>query len=190
MKFCIVSDVHGNIKALEHLIEYIEKENINIILNLGDILGGEYPEEVFFRIINDKRFINVKGNHEEIKWDYYNKKFQQEINKECKEIPLKRVVTIMNKRFLMVHSREVSNKDIPLIYNGSTIEEFLDDYQEDVDYVLVGHTHLPLMINYYGNKTIINPGSLGLSYDNNASFCVCDINESEIDFTFKKIKIE
>ena len=189
MKFCIVSDIHGNLRALEYIINYADKENIKTILNLGDIFGGENDKEVFLKIINDKRFISVRGNHDDNISGYITDNSLKECILRYKNIPLKRVVTLGDRKFLMVHSRETSNRDIPIIYNGGSIEEFIDDYSEEVDYVLMGQTHLQMLLTYYGKKTIINPGSLGLSYDNSISFCVGYVTDDEVNFDFKKINL-
>lgn len=47
-------------------INYINKEYIELVLNLGDFISnGPNPCEVFDTIIADKRFINIKGYDEE-----------------------------------------------------------------------------------------------------------------------------
>ena len=64
MKVAVISDVHGNVEALKYFINYIDENNIEVVLNLGDIMGGINPRETLKIIMNDKRFINVCGNHE------------------------------------------------------------------------------------------------------------------------------
>jgi phosphoesterase, MJ0936 family len=189
MKFAIVSDIHGNLKALEAFIKYINNEDIEKILNLGDILAGEFPKEVFDKVFSDKRFINIRGNHENKFSAYLYEQYGGEIIKELNKLESKKVIHIDGVSFLMVHSRESSNVDIPLLYNGETLDKFLKDYDDSIDYVLIGHTHLPLMVTNYGEKTIINPGSLGLSYDGYACFCIGEITNEEVSFSFKKIKV-
>ncbi|MEI3401861.1 MAG: metallophosphoesterase family protein [Clostridia bacterium] len=40
MKIGLISDIHGNIKALDAVLEQLEKENIDKIICLGDFVGG------------------------------------------------------------------------------------------------------------------------------------------------------
>ena len=39
MKIGIISDVHGNINALDAVLKDLDKENINKIICLGDFIG-------------------------------------------------------------------------------------------------------------------------------------------------------
>ena len=186
MKVAIISDVHGNVKALDYFIKYIDKNNIDLVLNLGDIMGGINPRGALKIIMNDKRFINVCGNHDSNLY-FIDEELSQDELKWLRTIPLKRVEEICGKKFLMLHSRIKSNTDIPLLFNNKPLEEFLRDYDGDWDYVLFGHTHYQCYLSFYEGKIMINPGSLGLSYDEKISFAVMDIDEGKFNIEFKKI---
>jgi predicted phosphodiesterase len=60
-RIALVSDIHGNIHALEVFMNYINTEcKVSRILNMGDFLQiGPNPVEVFDIIMNDKRFIRA-----------------------------------------------------------------------------------------------------------------------------------
>ncbi|MCR4944331.1 MAG: metallophosphatase family protein [Clostridium sp.] len=187
MKIAVISDVHGNTENLNVFMNYINKEGIKTVLNLGDIIGGDNPVEALRIIMNDKRFISVRGNHdsslfledelldEEILW--------------LDSLPLIKTVEFCNKKFLMVHSRIDNNTDMPLLYEGKSLLEFLKDYEGDYDYVLFGHTHYQGLLSYYKGSTMINPGSLGLSYDEKISFCIIDLSYDSISIDMKKYNL-
>lgn len=40
MRFAAVADIHGNALALEAVIEDLQREGIDQIVNLGDVLSG------------------------------------------------------------------------------------------------------------------------------------------------------
>ena len=65
MRFAIVSDIHGNLPALNAVSEDAEKNNINCYIFVGDYcLSNPYPDEVISRIRNlDKKYI-IRGNEE------------------------------------------------------------------------------------------------------------------------------
>ena len=67
-------------------------------------MGGINPRETLKIIMNDKRFINVCGNHESNLY-YIDEELSKEELSWIKNIPLKRVEEVAGKRFLMVHSR-------------------------------------------------------------------------------------
>lgn len=185
MKSAVISDVHGNVELLKRFIDYVDKEGIKTILNLGDMIGGDSSLEALRIIMNDDRFISVRGNHDSSLF------FEDEMTTEEKlwieTLPLNKIVEIDKIKFLMVHSRINSNTDIPLLFNNKSLSEFLKDYDGDYDYVLFGHTHYQCLLNFYEGKIMINPGSLGLSYDEKISFCIIDIDNGEISTKFIKI---
>lgn len=186
MKVALVSDIHGNVKNLRRFLHYVNKERINIILNAGDILGGDNPVEALRIIMKDKRFINVCGNHDEDIEFIKDELTEKEIN-WLKALPNNRVVNIENKKILLLHSRIDDNKDIPLVFNGKTLEEFLEDYSGDWEYVVFGHTHYQCLLSFYTGKTMINPGSLGLSYDEKASFAIIQVIKGRFDINYIKL---
>lgn len=204
-RIAIVSDIHSNINALEVFMKYTNNEcNVSQILNLGDFIQiGPNPLEVYDIIMNDSRFINVLGNSE---YMFFDKEIMKRYGKESehrdwvisklgngrlerlKQVPLQRMIEISGKRFLMVHSRVTSVVDFPLLYEKKSLEEFIADYDIDVDYVLIGHTHFPLHAVHWNWKPILNPGSLGCGKDGIARFIIIEIEDEIVNITYKQLK--
>ena len=67
MKIGIISDAHGNINALNAVLEEFDKIQVDKIICCGDIIGiGANPEETVQALIQRKNIlIAVKGNHEQ-----------------------------------------------------------------------------------------------------------------------------
>jgi hypothetical protein len=64
MRFATVADIHGNALALEAVIEDLQREKINQVVNLGDVLSGPMdPAGVAERII-PLNWQTVRGNHD------------------------------------------------------------------------------------------------------------------------------
>lgn len=190
MKVAICSDIHGNIEVFNRFLEIIDAEGINKVLNLGDFVRGKDPDKIMDHIMNDSRFESIIGNHDEA-YCLEIGDFATEIDKKyvewIKTQPKERVVEVEGKKILMVHSRPSSNKCAPLIYNGGTFNEFMDDYPDGMDIICFGHTHIQLFIeNFYGKK-ILNPGSLGLAIGGKVNFAIIEIEDDE--FTCKLYKI-
>lgn len=65
MKFAIFSDIHGNLPALNAVIEDAEKQNVDSFLFLGDYcISNPYPDECIARIRSLDRKYAVQGNEE------------------------------------------------------------------------------------------------------------------------------
>lgn len=203
-KIAVVADIHANRYALEEFMKYINKENIEIILNMGDFVQiGPNPFEVSEIILKDKRFINILGNNEISLFNIDNKEKKEEINhrkwtkqqlhknfETIKSIPQKRIINIDGKNILMIHSRKNNITDMPLIYTEN-IDKFTNDYNEfESDIVLFGHTHEKLYIEH-NNKLFINPGSLGCSKVGTVDFAILEMNNRQIsNCIFKSLEYD
>ena len=65
MRFAIVSDIHGNLPALNAVIEDARENNINTFIFVGDYcISNPYPDECISRIRSlDNKYI-IRGNEE------------------------------------------------------------------------------------------------------------------------------
>ena len=207
-KIAIVSDIHANIYALNIFLKYLKNNfQVSDILNLGDFLQlGPHPKEVTEIILKDKRFINILGNNEisllkrnpsafpEDEYAHQDWTIEQlgpEIVSKLGQLSKSNILTINKKKIYMIHSRPYSTTAMPLLYGGKSLNDFIKDYDGiAVDYILFGHTHVQALIRYRGNKTFINPGSLGCSKESTVSFCLAEIDSETINFTFKKIRYD
>lgn len=206
-RIAVVADIHANIHALQVFMDHISKEcEVSKILNVGDFLQiGPNPVEVFDIVMNDKRFINIMGNNEHVLFNRELMKFPKEevehqdwvIHKlgeermdKLEKLPFKRIINIKNKKILMLHSRINSIIEFPLLYRKKSLEEFIDDYDEDVDYVLIGHTHLPLYATNWSLKNILNPGAFGCGKDGIVKFIIMEIDNELVNITYKQLRYD
>lgn len=77
MRLAVISDVHGNLPALERAFDFIEKVNIDGIIWCGDyitdiLLSSEVLEFIKLKNKKYKHWI-IKGNREDYIIDYHNK---------------------------------------------------------------------------------------------------------------------
>lgn len=64
MRMAVISDIHGNLEALEQVLTDIEGSDIDRMVCLGDSIGyGPEPEQVV-SMIHDRHIPSVLGNHE------------------------------------------------------------------------------------------------------------------------------
>lgn len=66
MKLGVISDIHGNIAALDAVLAEFSRRGVDEILCLGDIIGiGPFPAETVRRVMGLKNLRGcVRGNHE------------------------------------------------------------------------------------------------------------------------------
>lgn len=187
MKIAIISDIHGNLEALKATLQDIKRRNVDKIICLGDIIAkGIHPKEcielikehceIVLRGNNDRYFSTEHKNIEQlseeeqkrIKWN------QSMIDKEDREyllnLPHSYEFYMSGSLVRLFHATpEVDDK---AIINLDNIETKLKMFypskntqtQEIADVVIYGHIHHSYMDKLY-NKTIINVGSVGNSYD-------------------------
>jgi len=76
MRFAILTDIHGNIHALEKALEIIDaRQDVDRIICLGDNFSlGSAPREVLDRLSSLKGAVFIRGNHDryltERIWEY------------------------------------------------------------------------------------------------------------------------
>ncbi|WP_186626567.1 metallophosphoesterase [Rhodococcus sp. BP22] len=64
MRIALISDVHGNIAALDAVLTHISRQHVDSIANLGDIVsGGLHPRRTADRLMN-AAIPTIAGNHE------------------------------------------------------------------------------------------------------------------------------
>lgn len=134
-------------------------------LDLGDNFCYNEPTKDFL-----SRWCSVRGNN-----DYYS-------------FPKSRNFTIFNKNIRMLHGENMF-----WVYN--TFDEIIDYMKmEDVDVLLMGHTHRRAYVEKE-NRIIINPGSIGRTREYDmyeqglGTYCVLTIYEDgKIEHEFKTIE--
>ena len=162
--YALIADVHANNYALTSFLDYLKNNDIEAekILNLGDAVHiGPHPREVVETILTDNRFVNILGNneillfgradfelHDELKehtrWTA--NQIGPELLNKLKSVPESISFESSNKNFLMLHSHfynipERSIQDNILLYQGKSLDEFINDYPKEADIILLGHTH-------------------------------------------------
>ncbi len=187
MKIAIISDIHGNLEALNATLKDIEKRNVDKIICLGDIIAkGVHPKECI-KLIKEKCEVILQGNCDE-HFSKNHKNIENMPEQEQKRIKWNQsLITIEDRKFLLnlpfCHEFNMSGSLVRLFHatprvNNKAILNFdsIDTKyqmflpsektvsQNIADVVIYGHIHHPYMDKIY-NKTLINIGSVGNSFD-------------------------
>lgn len=182
MRWGIFSDIHGNIRALREVLSAIEKENVDQIFCLGDLVGyGAHPNEVI-ELIKNRNIPTIMGNYDDgVAFDRSDCgcAYTSSVEKKLGEISLqwtKEKVQEDHREYLKTLKSSIRENLGPLevlLVHGSPrrINEYL--YAErpaerllpmlrnsGAQVVVCGHTHLPYHRTVNGYH-LINDGSVG-----------------------------
>ena len=172
MRLGIVSDVHGNIEALD--IAIARMGDVDELLCAGDACYQfRFSNEVAARL-REVGARYVLGNHEEILLSpagiraQQSSRVDQELLEWTRGQPSTISTQVGGKRLLMFHATPWQpNRDY--LYPSSP--ELRRLAAEEADYIIYGHTHYQ-MARRIGRALVINPGSTGDPRDPNNDFQV------------------
>ena len=187
MKIAIISDIHGNLEALKTTLKDIEKRKVDKIICLGDIIAkGVHPKECIELVRKNceivlqgncdehfsKEHKNIKELYEQeqkrIKWNQ--SLISKEDRKYLSNLPFCHEFYMSGSLIRLFHATPTVNNRA--IINVDSIETKYQMFlpspntvsQKVADVIIYGHIHHPYMDKIY-NKTIINVGSVGNSFD-------------------------
>ena len=67
MRFLILTDIHGNLEALDAVLDSAQPASFDRVLVLGDLVGyGANPNEVIDRIFDLNPAVMIRGNHDRV----------------------------------------------------------------------------------------------------------------------------
>lgn len=209
MKLAVISDIHSNIYALEKVWEDIRKKNIGIAVCLGDLVGYcVYPNEVI-NLIREKSILTIMGNYDEavgneemacgcnysnpkdlenaafsLNWTIDNT--SEENKKFLRELPKQMVLNICGRNITFVHGSPRKINEY-LKQDSKEADEVMKEFEGDI--LVCGHTHIPYS-KTYGNKLLVNSGSVGKSKTGNpkSNYVIMDINEDSV--IVEKVEVE
>ena len=211
MKIAIISDIHGNMEALESVLSDIKKENCQKIFCLGDIaMAGPEPSGTIHRIqelMSSKDFYIIQGNTDKMlsvfSFDiqksimnvnavmasaYYSD--SQILASEEKNflagLPEKMSLELFGIKILLVHGSPRKNDEN--IFPNLPIEQVEEMIKgEDADVIFCGHTHMPCGYQTNSEQTVVNAGSVGRPFSEEPLSCyaIMDINEENSTFEIK-----
>lgn len=187
MKLALISDIHGNLEALDAVLNEIKKRKIKKIYCLGDVVDYGGSSNQCIEIIRKNKILSVMGNHDLNTVTLEKYQWFNSTSKKALKITNK-LLTEKNKKFLLKLPKKLLIENMFLVHasprnnlyeyvypeaENSVFEEFFKIAKKQI--IAMGHTHFPF-IRKINDNLIINPGSVGQPRDNNckASFCVLD----------------
>ena len=181
MRFAALSDIHGNIDALEAVLAHARAQGINQFVNLGDICSGPlFPVETIERLMA-LDMPTIRGNHERQLLETSPERMGASDRYAADRLQMRHRHWLQSLRaqlspfrgVLMVHGTPASDLDYYLHtvtsdgLRPATPDEITRRTGTNIQpLILCGHTHIPAMHRREDGGLIVNPGSVGLpAYD-------------------------
>lgn len=206
MKIAIISDIHGNLEALEAL-----KEPYDELWVLGDLVNYGPDPGAVVDFVRANAAVVIRGNHDDAvgfnrdprcsvpyramakeTMDFTLSALSKDQRAYLASLPLVDTLAVDNTKFLLCHAApsDPLYKYIPA--NSPDWDREMES--RDADLLLVGHTHTPF-IQTVGASLVVNPGSIGQPKTGNPKACyaiwdggvVLREIDYEIDKTLRKI---
>ncbi len=209
MKLSLIADIHGNLPALEAVLQHARAQGAaHIILNLGDMTGyGPFPDEVV-RWSQSPKVTNIMGNYDQkvlskqhrknrwhsvktadkrrmFQWTY--RALSKKSRKFIKSLPEQRLLEFDRVQLLMTHGSPTSltehlRQDTPETH----LAELSTHTRANI--VLCGHSHQAFKRKVNG-VLFVNPGTVGRPDDGDprASYAILDISQGHVSVTHFRI---
>jgi len=193
MKLAILSDIHGNLLALQAVLADVALQDVDQILNLGDIASGPLQPAETLDLLMTHNFLTIAGNHERqlltlmaqanepsdptTSDGYAASQLNPAHTAWLQALPVS--LELMEGEVLLCHGTPDSDLQywLETVVRGYTagshsgvraamaqeVAQRLGSVNHSL--VLCGHTHVPRVVQS-GGSLIVNPGSVGLqAYD-------------------------
>jgi len=176
MALAVLSDIHGNIDALDAVLADVARRGITDVVNLGDSLSGPFDAAATADRLMALNLPTVRGNHDR---QLYDRPRDQMGNWELwvigdltaehlswiKELPM----TLTLGDIFLCHATPSSDEENWLDCRSDTLRLVARDLSEiearagddRFPLMLCGHTHQPRMVRLPDGTAILNPGSVG-----------------------------
>lgn len=202
MRIAFLSDIHGNIVALEAVLKDLAQQGqIDQIIVPGDLYAfGPAPNEVFTAIRQLPEILFLLGNTDRylLEGSYPStpggEGWQDKLLASFRwtaehlshaglqfleTLPPSQLIQHGNRKMLVVHGSPRSDEE------GLTPTTTPDELQAmsidpQVDYIICGHTHIP-MDRMVGSIRVVNVGSVGLPFDGDPRACYAIISNLAAD---------
>jgi predicted phosphodiesterase len=219
MRIAIISDIHGNLEALEAVFEDIQDQQIDQVVCLGDIVGyGANPNECL-ELVRERCSDILLGNHDaaavgllstkhfnihaKIAIEWTTNTLSKESHSYLQSLPLRKT----DGENTYVHATPYEPN---MWYYITSLEEAAFNFQFfETQFCFIGHTHIPIIIVLdrekelyvhqdgqidYGRleacRLLINVGSVGQPRDRNPNSCYGILDSEKGIFAHQRVSYD
>jgi predicted phosphodiesterase len=215
MRYLLISDIHGNLEALEAVLEFADRFQPYQLLCLGDVVGYGADPKACLDLMSEKANLVLAGNHDLvvsglISSDGFNPIAQQSLrwtseilSDEEKELLSSFPLQYIDGDYCFTHASPIEPMSFHYVRTLEDVEEVMSAIGQR--FCFIGHTHLPVIVQKNINKGkmeilretrihldddysyFINVGSIGQPRDSNPDSCVVMFDEDYETIEFIRI---
>jgi len=205
VRIAIISDIHSNVAALEAVLEEIDREGIETIYCLGDVVGYGADPKPCIDLVRERCQHVVLGNHDlavatgegleylppdgQIAADHNSDQIDDEQRKWLAELPY----VASEGNVTLVHASPGHPDKWLRVESFFLAQDQFNHFQTDVCFV--GHTHLPgvlcdqlgVLRVREGHRYMINVGSVGQPRDGDPRACMAFFDPEAFTYELKRV---
>lgn len=179
MRVAVLSDIHGNLPALEAVLEQVARETPDLVVVCGDVASGPLPVETLtvLMALPDARFLHGNADRSLVAGfdgsakprlagpaaDWCAAQLSKEHRDFLASFPAEVRLEIDGLgRVLFCHGSPRGDEEM---MTAATPEDRLREFTagSETDVIVCGHTHMQFDRTVDGVR-IVNPGSVGMPY--------------------------
>ncbi len=205
-RVAVLADIHGNIPALEAVLEDIRSQTVDEVLVGGDLVGRGPQGSAVIRRLRDLGWPSVRGNHEdylltfrrgEVPLDWLeadewsaSRWMAEELAAEdvpyMQSLPFSLTSREIPQLHLVHASPQANNDGIGPWTSPEQMHEHLDSIDESL--LVCAHTHRPLRQDF-PDGSVVNVGSVGLPFngDRRAQYAIFERSAGEIRIDLRQV---
>jgi predicted phosphodiesterase len=215
MRYLLISDIHGNLEALEAVLAFADKFQPYQLLCLGDIIGYGADPKACLDLMSEKANLILAGNHDLvvsglISANGFNPIAQQSLRwtsevlaDEDKELLSNFPLQYIDGDYCFTHASPIEPMSFHYVRTLEDVDEVLSSIGQR--FCFIGHTHLPVIVRKKSKngkleilremrihlddnfRYFINVGSIGQPRDSNPDSCVVMFDEDYETIEFIRI---
>ncbi len=178
-RYAVMSDIHGNVWALDAVLEDIGRRGIAHIINLGDAVYGPLEPQATVERLMDFSLMSIQGNEDRLLFEKpiapatasaTVERVMKQLSRESVDwLAAQPATAAAGRELFLCHGTPASDETYLLerasprggtLNDSDFIRQQLASVTQPV--VLCGHSHIPRVVHLNGGRLIVNPGSVGL----------------------------
>lgn len=208
-RIAVIADIHGNVPALEAVIEDVAAQQPDEVLVGGDLVGRGPCGKQIVRRISEMGWQSVRGNHEDYLLAFRHQRVKShwltapewsaarwmaaELDDAAARIIEGLPLTLSSRlapELRLVHGTPSSNGEgIGPWTSREQVEAHLSAVREPV--LVCGHTHRPLECRL-SSGMVVNVGAVGLPFnrDRRAQYALFRLGRDEAKVEFRRVEYD